>query len=175
MSAFGQVKVFRPSNAADTLDQVLTSGNTYVLTNDANVGVTHTYEPVGYVREGVARWVDRSGGIQVGYPWVELSVRNPVNNGARMNRITLTFALPTLEQTSASTASGIQPAATKAYDHFFKGEWLFPERGLRWERVAMLRLLISLLHQQINASDGSPSAVTGSPMQSALLDFDRPY
>jgi hypothetical protein len=80
-----------------------------------------------------------------------------------------------LEQTSASTASGIQPAPTKAYDHFFKGEWLFPERGARWERVAMLRTLISLLHQQIIASDGTPADLTGSPLLAALLDFDRPY
>jgi hypothetical protein len=176
MSAFGLVKAAAPLNVSDTIDFSQSGGSqSYFLTNSNTVGVTRTFDPIGYPRDGVARWVDRSGGIQVGYPWFDLSIRPPVNNGARVNRITLTLTLPTLEQTSASTASGIQPAPTKAYDHVFKGEWLFPERGLRWERKASLMMLASLLFGQINALDGSPADVTGSPLPAALLDFDRPY
>jgi hypothetical protein len=104
-----------------------------------------------------------------------LQVRRPLQQGPRINRITLVHAIPTLEQTSPSTASGIQPAPLKAYDHIFKGEWLFPERGARWERLAMLTTLISILHQSVNASDDVPTDLTLTPMRSCLLDFDRPY
>jgi len=142
-------------------------------TNDAAVSANRTFVPIGYVQD-VAKWQDTSGGIQVGYPHFELSVRPPVN-GSKVNRVTLTVSLPTLEQTSASTASGIQPAPMKAYDCFFKGEFLLPERSARWERVALLNTVISLLCSTLNASDDSPSTASGSPVKAAILDFERPY
>lgn len=168
MSAFGQVKVTGPLTSSDTID--VTS---YLVTNDAAVGINRTFDPLGYVGE-VARYVDRSGGIQVGYPSFSLAVRPPVN-GARVNKVTLSLSLPTLEQTSASTASGIQPAPTKAYEHMCKVEFFLPERGARWERKALLLNLISLLMPGVNASDGTPSNATATPVIGAVLDLDKPY
>lgn len=169
MSAFADVKVGCPLSNSDTVTF------DYVMkTTSATVASQRTFNPVGYVQPGVARWEDRSGGIQVGYPHFEMSVRPPVN-GARINRVSLSLAMPTLEQTSASTASGIQPAPTKAYDLVFKGDWLLAERSARWERRALLEALISLLVTTITASDGAPSDSTGTPLQDAILDYARPY
>jgi hypothetical protein len=141
---------------------------------DAAIGVTRTFDPEGFQLPGVARWVDRSGGIAIGYPAITLSVRPPTKV-SRIYRVSAKIVLPTLEQTSASTASGIQPAPTKAYDHTCFMEWLLPERGALWERQAILDLALSLLVTTITASDGVPSDATGTPLRSAIESFDPPY
>jgi len=175
MSAFGQVKLFTQRVSNDGLD--LQSGYTkgpLVKTNSNTVGVNRTFDPIGYVRPGVARWEDRSDGIQVGYPVMELSVRRP-GNGSKVSRVTFTLSLPTLEQTSASTASGIQPAPTRAYDHRVKVEFLCPERGAQWERKALMQALITALATTVNALDDAPSDTTASPVYDAVVNFEQPY
>lgn len=143
-------------------------------TIDATTGVSRTFDPDGFKQAGLARWVDRSSGISIGYPSIELSVRRPIN-GSKVYRVTLTISLPTLEQTSASTASGIQPAPTKAYEHFCKMEFLLPERGAAWERRAIYDLAHSMFLLTINASDDVPTDSTGNPLFAAVQNFDPPY
>lgn len=168
-----------PAIASFKATSYLTSSSTVFLTttvrtNDAAVSYTRTFDPEGFKLPGVARWVDRQGGIPVGYPSVELSVRRPIN-GSKVFRVTLVIILPTLEQTSASTASGIQPAPTKAYEHLCKMEFLLPERGAAWERRAIFDLAHSMFCLTINASDDAPSDSTANPFSSAILNFDPPY
>lgn len=170
MSAFGSVKTISYLTSASTVGIDLVQ-----KTDDAATATNRTYSPVGYVQNGmVAKWEDRSGGIQVGYPNFSLSVRPPVN-GSRINRVTLALHLPTLEQTSASTASGIQPAPTKAYECSAKLEFMLPERSARWERIALYQSLVSLLMATITASDGAPSDATASPLAAAVFDYEKPY
>lgn len=143
-------------------------------TTDAGTGVSRTYDPEGFQLPGVASWVDRSGGIAIGYPRISLSLRPPTK-ASRLYKCVLKVSLPTLEQTSASTASGIQPAPTLAYQHLGVLEMILPERGALWERKALLDTLHSLFLTTITASDGAPSDATGSPLAAAVENFDPPY
>jgi len=95
--------------------------------------VGHTFNPVNIDAAGVARWADRSGGIALGFPVISMSVKAP-SKTTRNYRIGIKVVLPILEQTSASTATGIQPAPTKAYDLLFVGEFVCPERSTLQQR-----------------------------------------
>lgn len=143
-------------------------------TTDAGMGVSRTLDPEGFQQPGVARWVDRSGGIAIGYPAITLAVRPP-SKASRVYKVTAKVVLPTLEQTSASTATGIQPAPTKAYDCSCIMEFLLPERSALWERQALLDTVHSLFLTTITASDGAPTDSTVSPLKGAVENFDPPY
>lgn len=141
------------------------------LTTDAAVGVDITLSPEGKNPQGVAAWVDRSGGIAVGYPRLTLLVRPP-NKATRNYKVSAKFVLPTLEVTAPSTATGIQPAPTKAYDHVAVMEFMLPERGSLAERQKLFSAVASLFCDLINASDGSPTDATGSPLKAAVTTFE---
>nr|APG77230.1 hypothetical protein [Hubei levi-like virus 7] len=99
--------------------------------------VNHTFAPVNIDQQGVAKWADRVGGIAVGFPTVSFSMRVPTK-ASRMYRVTAKVTLPVLEQTSASTATGIQPAPTKAYDLMCNIEFVLPERSTEAQRKDIL-------------------------------------
>lgn len=171
MSAIASMKTAQAVSLAliaNRMDSVLKT------VGDAAIGVSRTYDPEGFQLPGVARWVDRSGGIAIGYPAITLSVRAPTK-ASRVYKVTVKAVLPTLEQTSASTATGIQPAPTKAYDCTGIMEFLLPERSALWERQALLDTMLSLFAATITASDGAPSDATGSPLRAAVENFDPPY
>lgn len=149
--------------------------STTVLTTDAAVSVDKTFDPEGgFSPNGVVRWVDRSGGIAIGYPVFSMSVRPP-SKVSRVYKVTAKLSLPTLEQTSASTATGIQPAPTKAYDCQCVMEFMLPERSTLAERQALLAHVHSLFASNINASDGAPADTTGSPLIAAVSSFEAPW
>lgn len=145
-------------------------------TTSATIAGDRNFTPFGFVpnQPGVAKWVDKSGGIPVGYPVLTLSVREPTK-ASRVYKVTAKVDIPTLEQTSASTASGIQPAPTKAYSCQCVMEFLLPERSTNAERKALLRNVASLFHYQINASDDSPTTGTGTPLIVAVEDFEPAF
>lgn len=142
-------------------------------TTSATVGYDKTFDPEGFVAPGVARWVDRSGGISVGFPALTLSVRPPTK-ASRIYRVTAKLSLPTLE-TVGNAYNGITPGPTKAYDVQCVMEFLLPERSTAAERAALLSHVRSLFATTINASDGAPSDATGSPLTAAVSNFDAPY
>lgn len=143
-------------------------------TTSATVGVDKTFDPEGFILPGVARWVDRSGGIAIGYPAFTLSVRPPTK-ASRVYKVTAKVSLPTLEQTSPSTATGIQPAPTKAYDCQCIMEFMLPERSTLVERQALLSHVRSFFATTIQASDALPTDSTGSPLTAAVSNFDAPF
>lgn len=143
-------------------------------TTSATVGVDKTFDPEGFILPGVARWVDRSGGIAIGYPALSLSVRTPTKV-SRVYKVTAKLVLPTLEQTSPSTATGIQPAPTKAYDCTCVMEFMLPERSTLAERQALFSHVRSLFATTIQASDAAPSDLTGSPLKAAIENFESVY
>lgn len=144
------------------------------VTTDAAIGVDTTYSPEGKDSNGVARWVDRSGGIAVGYPSMTLSVRPPTK-ASRMYKVTVKLVSPTLEETSASTATGVPPPPTKAYDLTSVIEIMLPERSSLAERQSHFRRTMSLFFSTITASDGAPSDATGSPLKAAVESFEPVY
>ena len=144
------------------------------LTTSATVGIDTTLNPEGISPQGVAAWVDRSGGIAIGYPRLTMSMRPP-QKASRVTRVTAKLVLPTLEQTSASTATGIQPAPTKAYDCTCIMEFFLPERSTLAERQKLLSQVASLFAKTINASDGTPTDSTGSPLHAAVETLENVY
>lgn len=132
------------------------------------------YSPVGFVQPGVAKWADRSGGIPLLYPSLTVSVRLPTS-GSKVCRVVTKLALPTADVTAPSTSTGIQPAPSKAYECLAQLEMVFPERSTQAERNVLRSLMLSVLAQQVQASDGDPVETTASPLPPAVADFETPY
>jgi hypothetical protein len=105
---------------------------------------TRVFAPVGIDSNYVATYENRSTGIAVGYDGLSIGMRRP-SKGNRNYKHTVRLALPTLETTSPSTSSGIQPAPTKAYDCFAVIEFVSPERSTTQNRKDMVTLLRNAL------------------------------
>lgn len=146
---------------------------TTVRTTDAAIGVNHTFDPDGPAAPGVTRWVDRSGGIAVGYPALTLSVRKP-SKSSRIYRVTAKVSRPTLD-TVGNAYNGITPGPSVAYSCGCVMEFMLPERSTAAERLALLNDVHSLFVATINASDDVPTDATGTPLLAAVQNFDQPY
>lgn len=109
-----------------------------------STAVARTFSPVNIDLAGVAKLADRVSGIAIGFPVLTLSVRSP-SKGSRNYKVMGKLVVPTLEATSPSTATGIQPAPTKAYDSLGTFEFVLPERSTQLERTNLLALLRSAL------------------------------
>lgn len=114
-----------------------------VLADGQATPVNHTFAPVNINQVGTAKWADRSGGIAIGYPVVTLNVREP-QKGSPLFKVSMKVVVPTLEVTAPSTATGIQPAPTKAYDCLFACDWILPERSTQQERKNLLAYVKNL-------------------------------
>jgi hypothetical protein len=99
--------------------------------------VNHTFNPVNIDQAGVAKWADRSGGIALGFPVITFLMRNP-SKTSRNYKVTAKVVVPVLEVTSPSTASGIQPAPTLAYNLTAAIEMVLPERSTLGQRNDLL-------------------------------------
>ncbi len=143
-------------------------------TSSATVSYDKTFDPEGIDSKGVTRWVDRSGGIAVGYPNLSLSIRKPTQ-GSRIYKVTGKLAIPTLEVTAPTTVTGIQPQPTKAYDCASMFEFLLPERSTLAERLVLFNVMHSLFLTTINASDDAPTDATLSPLLAVVSNLDSVY
>lgn len=110
--------------------------------------VSHTFGVVGINASNVARWADRSGGIQVGYPTVSLLVKEPIKGNPNY-KVSAKVTLPVLEQTSASTATGIQPAPTKAYELTSTMDFTLPARSTLQNRKDLFAYVKNLMANAI--------------------------
>jgi len=110
--------------------------------------VNHTFDPVTIDRSGIVSWNDRVGGINLGYPAVTLLVRQPVK-GSRAVKVSYKVVTPILEVTSPSTASGIQPAPTKAFDILFSCDFVLPERATLAQKKDLLAFAKNALAQTL--------------------------
>jgi len=104
--------------------------------------VTHVFKPLEMVN-GLATFEDRSGGVQVGYPTLNLQVVRPSKN-SQVTKVRVTLAVPKLE-TLASAASGFTPAPTVAYTTVAKLEVFLPIRGVLAERQDIRSLMYNAL------------------------------
>lgn len=109
-----------------------------------SVPATRTFAPVNIDQAGVAKLADRSGGIAIGFPVLTMSVRPPTK-ASRAYKVTGKLVTPVLEVTAPSTATGIQPAPTKAYDLIGTIEFVLPERSTLLERANVLALMKNFL------------------------------
>ncbi len=109
--------------------------------NDAEATpVAHTFSPDS-IQDGVARWVDRSGGISLGFPVLSMSLRPPTKT-SRTYKLMIKVTVPTLEVTSPSTSSGIQPAPTLAYNDLGTLEMVFHERSTKQQRKNLFAYML---------------------------------
>lgn len=101
-----------------------------VTINDgATTPVAHIFAPAG-ISGLVASYADRSGGIPVGYPTLDLSLRAPSNQSReKMYLATVRIKTPILDVTSPSTATGIQPAPSVGYTPIAELKFWLPERS----------------------------------------------
>lgn len=120
----------------------------------------HTFSPDGIDSALVAKWSDRSGGIALGFPVVTFSRRAP-NKGTRNYRVTAKVVFPVLEVTSPSTATGIQPAPTKAFDLLASIDFVLPERSSQTQRKDLLAFVKNYIATTV--------------ITSAVQDFEAVY
>lgn len=116
-----------------------------VLADGQATPVNHTFGPDSIVGD-VASWLDRSNGIAIGFPNLSVSLRKPSKKStSRMYNVTIKLVVPTLEVTSPSTSTGIQPAPTRAFDCTFIGTFLVPERAAKSNRQDLLAYVKNLM------------------------------
>jgi hypothetical protein len=121
------------------------------LTDAASTPVNHTFSPQPDMMSNIAKWVDRSGGIALGYPAATLSMRMPTK-ASRSYKVVAKLVTPVLEVTSPSTSSGIQPAPTKAYDLIANSEMILPERSTLQQRKDLLAMFRDYLSDAVITS-----------------------
>lgn len=115
-----------------------------VIADGQTTPVNHTFSPIKIDAVGVASLADRVGGIAIGFPTLSLLVRNS-SKTSKNYRVSAKIVVPTLEATSPSTATGIQPAPTKAYDCMATIEFVLPERSTAAERANVLAYVKNFL------------------------------
>lgn len=124
---------------------------TVTINDDQATPVAHSFTPLSIDSGGVATFIDRTGGIPLGFCKLDLSLRQPPaaktgqSSAGRIYKAVLRLFVPTLEQTSASTSTGIQPAPTKAFDHMATVQFFLPERGTTQNRKDLLALITNAL------------------------------
>jgi len=157
-----------PIKKSSILGTLIRSTSATVGIDVSAAGSPGNLDPEGFDTNGVATWVDRNGGSQIGYPKLTLLSRAPTKT-SRVTRVSMKFVQPILEQVPPATVF------TKAYDLTANLEFLLPERSTLAERTAFLSVVTSLFMVTINASDDVPTDLTGSPLPNAILTLDKPY
>lgn len=125
-----------------------TFGNV-TISDGKTTPIAHTYGPDSRDSNGVAFYADRSGGIAAGYWTLSIGRRVPTSNGQGVYRVTAKLRVPTLDQTSPSTGTGIQPAPSVAYAMEAELTFLIPARGTLAERKDILALAKNLLGNSV--------------------------
>lgn len=98
-----------------------------------------------------ATYVDRIGGITVGYPTLTVNSMPPTKT-SRLAKVRVKMVMPVLEVVNASTYNGITPAPTKAYDLTFDGMFFLPERCTLAQRKDILAFAKNVLSNALLTS-----------------------
>lgn len=103
----------------------------------------HTFGPNGNTGTE-ANYVDRSGGISVGFPTLKTNLAL-AGKGQPLNKIRVRMNVPVLETISGSTAQGVVPAPRLAYSASFDLTLIVHERSTTAERKDLRAYLRNLL------------------------------
>lgn len=142
-----------------------------LVTSSATVGIDKTYFPEGWRQGNLATWVDRSGGVALGFPRITFGFRPPSKDN-RVYRMSQKLVVPTLE--TIDPAVGIfGPKLGYACEGNI-GVTIH-ERATSAERIAFLSLLFSSLAATIEANDAVPTGATGSPLVTGILNLEDVY
>lgn len=129
------------------------------INNGAATPVAKTHNP-STVQSDLVSYQDRSGGIVLGFPEISIGNRMPGKN-ASSYKVTARVKVPVLEQTSPSTATGIQPAPTLAYTLVGNVELIMPSRCTLSERKDLLAFVKNFLANAV--------------VTTAVENFEMPY
>lgn len=162
------------SAIANILGTQISAAEIRVYSADNAVATDATFSPEGPLGPGVNSWVNRAGGQAINYPRYNISIRRPVGN-SRNFRIKETISLPVPNITSPSTATGIQPVPSKAFEMIATREYVIPEAAALADRKAFFALCATFMSDTIYALDGSPNAVSGAPLKAAIETLEQPY
>lgn len=120
------------------------------LTDAAATPVNRVFAPAK--RDGdVYRWDYRGSGIIAAYDQLTISTRLP-SKSSKATKVTMRLACPTMEQTSASTATGIQPAPTVAYTSIGEISLVLPERSNLQDRKNVLAMMRDLIDEALTTA-----------------------
>lgn len=142
-----------------------------VKTSSATVGTNTTLSPEGWKPGNVAGWVNRAGGIPLGYPRLTFQLRPP-SKESRVYKVSSKFYYPILE--TIDPAVGIF-GPKLAYDLQMHLDCLIPERATSADRLAFLSLIRGLLAETLTASDDAPTDLTGSPIVAGITNLEDVY
>lgn len=129
----------------------MSTASNIVLADAAGVPVNHTFGWSGMDPNGVSHWLDRSGGIPIGYWAIRMYQRNPVRRGNQAQatgvyRTNISFEIPVLENVTNSTVSGIAPAPTISHTARVNCEILLPEKSSDLTRQHLRKMFWNLLN-----------------------------
>lgn len=148
-----------------------TVNDSYIVTTSPTIASDKTFAPEGWKPGNVASWVDRSGGIPLGYPRLTYQLRTPTKE-SRVYRASSKLFLPVMETIDPSV--GIF-GPRLAYDLQMHLDCIIPERATSAERLVFLSLVRSLLAVELRANDASPTSTVGSPIVAAITSLEDVY
>lgn len=120
------------------------------LTDGASTPVNRVFNPAK--RDGdVYRWDNRATGIVAAYDQLTISTRLP-SKASRATKVQMRLATPIMEQTSPSTATGIQPAPTVAYTLLGEISLVLPERSNLQDRRNLLKMMQDLISEALTTA-----------------------
>lgn len=130
-----------------------------VINDGAPTPAAHTFSPqsVGLL---TANYRDRSVGVIIGQPSIDLSKEDP-KSAAGVYTITARVQLPILEVSAPSTGSGYQPQPKVAYTVTGNLRFLVPQRSAQTDRAYLLAFCKNLLAH--------------ATMVSAIEDLEMPW
>lgn len=120
------------------------------LTDAATTPVNRVYYP-SQSADGLIRWTDRTQSVFAGQNKLTVAQRL-ANKQTKSTKVSWKLETPILEQTSASTSSGIQPAPTVAYTPIGVIELVLPDRATLQERKDLLAQMRDLIDEAIVTS-----------------------
>jgi len=120
------------------------------LTDAASTPVNRVFAPAKRDAD-VYRWDYRGTGIIAAYDQLTISTRLP-SKSSKATKVTMRLACPTMEQTSASTATGIQPAPTVAYTSIGEITLVLPERSNLQDRKNILAMMRDLIGEALTTA-----------------------
>lgn len=114
-----------------------------VIADGASTPVNRTFNPIS--RDvNLARYKDKSGGITVGYPTIELTDRWQEQADGSY-KINWKLSVPTLATTAPTTTTGIQPAPTVGYTCWATGSFTVPNQAVLQDKKNLYALAKNLI------------------------------
>jgi hypothetical protein len=129
------------------------------LTDAASTPVNHVFAPTSQ-KGDVLFYNDRTAtSVAIGQNVLSLQQKTP-SKSSKNTRFSWKLTCPTLEQTSPSTSTGIQPAPTLAYNNIVTLDLIFNERATQQERKDALAMMRDLIDEAIVTNEANDLEIT---------------